>query len=395
MVNNDVTRCEKRDLRFEILRIVAMLIIIASHAAWHLSWMLHLYSGLDTNDNWTIASYYTVAQMGQIGVAIFFMITGYFMHNKEFALQRVLKTVAHVFLYSIILLLLVIALMCTVGLPAYMQAMFNAKNLAMTLMQSLLPILTNTFWFMTAYVVLLLMTPFINKLLGNMPKHVLEYGIAILILLAIMMIYGNFAGLFGSIEYAMLCYLLGVWAKAYSDQCKKWFTLRMAVLYAILGFVIMTAFNFLSLSGTSLGNVLNWFDLMQSGGGLRIISIFIAFASVASCHLNISPKIFCSSRIAPRVILMLSSATFGVYMLHDHPLVRQFIWSTMSSIGLPTLGFVKILSLIIIVVVVYAITTIIAVLLDRFIVKPLTKVIVSNRQTRKIVDEINARAQWQ
>lgn len=72
-----------RDLRFEILRIIAMLTIIACHAVWRLSWMLHAYSGTDVTPNLTVASYYTVVQCGQIGVVIFFMITGYFLYSKN------------------------------------------------------------------------------------------------------------------------------------------------------------------------------------------------------------------------------------------------------------------------------------------------------------------------
>lgn len=376
-----------RDLRFEILRIIAMLIIIASHAAWHLSWMLHAYSEMDVTPNFTVASYYTVGQWGQIGVVIFFMITGYFLYSKKFTMKRIMKTVLQVFLYSITVLLATLVAMRLVGAPEYIKAEFTGDLLLPTMLHTVLPILTNAYWFMTAYVVLLFLQPFINKLIDNISKKQFYVLIGLLSVLALWMELCGFAGLFGSIEYAVLCYLLGVWVNKYATHYKKFFTWSKVALYIVIGFIVVTLFNLISLEQTSLGKALNW--LGQIGCGLRVVSIFIGFVLVATFITNLPAKFLGIHKGFVNIVVPVSAATFGVYMLHDHPLIRQWLWSTMSSLSLPTDGILKVLALAIVVLIVYLVATIIAVILDK-VVHAITKCILSTNACRTMIARIDS-----
>lgn len=378
-----------RDLRFEILRIIAMLIIIASHAAWFLWWMLHVYSGMDVTPNLTVASYYTVAQWGQIGVVIFFMITGYFLYSKKFTVKRIMKTVLQVFLYSITVLLTALVAMRLVGAPEYIKAEFTGDSLLLTMLHALLPILTNSYWFMTAYVVLLFLQPFINKLIDNISKKQFYALIGLLSVLALWMELCGFAGLFGSIEYAALCYALGVWANKYLEKYKKYFTWPRLVTYIVMGFGAVTLFNLLALKQTDLGEALDWLQLVQSRGGLRLISVFIGLALVATFISNLPVKFLRSHKHIASIVTSASVATFGVYMLHDHPAVRQWVWSTMNSLLLPTDGILKILALAVVVLIVYLVATIIAIILDKA-VHAITKCILSTNACKTMIARIDS-----
>ena len=357
----------ERDLRFEVLRIIAMVIIVASHAAWHLSWVLHNYSGMDTAANIPVAMYYTIGQMGQVGVAIFFMITGYFMCKKPFKLSRIVKTVMQVFIYSMTIFAVVLLVRQSSSLPAYTEKMFESGTILLTILHSVLPILTNSYWFITAYVVLMFLAPLFNKLIDNLSRTAMRYLIIVLIMLCLWMVYGNFASLFGSVEYASLCYLLGAWIRRFGFGWRATLPVKRIMLCLISSVVAMTAFNYIALCNTSLGNTLNWMNLIQFGGGLRILSILVAFMLVMLFAVHVNPRMFAKNHFAKRLTLALVSTTFGVYLLHDNPLVMQYVWDVASNIPLNTNGLWRIGSFATVVAGVYLLSSALAYIFDRVV----------------------------
>ena len=80
---------KQRNLNIEVLRILAMFLIVACHATLHLPWLLHVDSNLDFLPGWKSALAYLVVQYGQVGVSIFFIISGYFLVRKTFTWQRI------------------------------------------------------------------------------------------------------------------------------------------------------------------------------------------------------------------------------------------------------------------------------------------------------------------
>ncbi|MFH7669448.1 acyltransferase family protein, partial [Enterobacter hormaechei] len=101
-----------RDSNFELLRIIAMLMIVGSHLAFHGIWrsqqndafvIYHMGSQI----NQWINSFLCVG--GQTGVAIFFIITGYYQINRNFNLKSIKNIYYQCVFYS--LLSLVIYLM--------------------------------------------------------------------------------------------------------------------------------------------------------------------------------------------------------------------------------------------------------------------------------------------
>ena len=74
---------KQRNLNIEVLRIIAMFLIVACHATLHLPWLLHVDSNLDFLPGWKSALAYAVVQYGQVGVSIFFIISGYFLYARH------------------------------------------------------------------------------------------------------------------------------------------------------------------------------------------------------------------------------------------------------------------------------------------------------------------------
>ena len=94
----------RRSTNFEVLRLLAMLMIVACHAVLHLSWYATPTPPVTALAALKGSFCYLVVQYGQVGVTLFFMISGYFLVNKPFKWSRVSKTWLQTWLYGMICL---------------------------------------------------------------------------------------------------------------------------------------------------------------------------------------------------------------------------------------------------------------------------------------------------
>ena len=81
-----------RSSNFELLRIISMLLIVASHYAYHGIWQFGTVNeGLWKTALFAKKLFTCFLEQGEVGVACFFMISGYFLIQKKSArLSRIL-----------------------------------------------------------------------------------------------------------------------------------------------------------------------------------------------------------------------------------------------------------------------------------------------------------------
>lgn len=133
------TERTERSSKYELLRIAAMLLIVLHHYICHgvrhslIPDMSMAYlSGLEFNR--TLTSFLIMG--GGIGNGIFFMLTGFFMFNKEYEFKRILKLIAQVYFYSIALMLVYYAVR---HLHIYKFPELKCANNTLVLLNSFLP----------------------------------------------------------------------------------------------------------------------------------------------------------------------------------------------------------------------------------------------------------------
>lgn len=142
-----------RNSNFEVLRIIAMALIILTHCCTHntvdyqIVYQEHFFSGLLLQ--W--------AMVGRLGVALFIMIFGYYGVKHSFNTKRLINLIVEVLTYSIVTYL-VISLID----PSWFSISGFVK--------SLLPIATHKYWFISAYVIFYLFTPLLNKGLRKLSR---------------------------------------------------------------------------------------------------------------------------------------------------------------------------------------------------------------------------------
>lgn len=132
----------KRQSAFELLRIIALVLITSCHFASHGVW---------PDQGSSILSDMALAFLtiwGEIGVNCFIMMSGYFMYSSTFKIKSLLKLILETVFYSYIIQLLFVGL--SIG-----------EEPLRYLVRSLLPISGGNYWFMTAYVAMYMTSPIV------------------------------------------------------------------------------------------------------------------------------------------------------------------------------------------------------------------------------------------
>ena len=145
---------ENRKSNVELLRIVAMLMIIGLHFFGYAN-AASIYDGVQSANSyfWKIAESFCVG-----GVNIFVLISGWFLTNKgSVNIRKIVDLIIQVAFWSGIGFLLI----CLFGISP-----FNIK----TMIKVMLPYFFGMRWFVTAYIIYFLLIPFLNAGLSALGK---------------------------------------------------------------------------------------------------------------------------------------------------------------------------------------------------------------------------------
>ncbi len=143
----------ERKSNIELLRVLAMILIVAHHVAVHSDF------GFPTdlitfNKLWI----QFIELGGKIGVNIFVLISGYFgVVARSIKPQKAIKLWLQIFTYSVVFFLISLK---------FLGEAFSLK----TMIKDFLPITYSNWWFASTYFVLYLLSPFLNRFLNSLDK---------------------------------------------------------------------------------------------------------------------------------------------------------------------------------------------------------------------------------
>lgn len=83
-------KMRERNSTIEMLRIFAMILVVMSHCAVH--------GGVVSNEA-KISNWFYIG--GEIGVAIFILISGYFMVDEKVSMKKMLRIIGEVWFYTV------------------------------------------------------------------------------------------------------------------------------------------------------------------------------------------------------------------------------------------------------------------------------------------------------
>ncbi len=297
-----IRSAHQRQSNIELLRIIAMFMIVAHHIAVH-SGFIFSSDSITANRLWI----QFIQMGGKIGVNIFVLISGYFgITTSSIKGNKVIRLWLQIFTYSAFFFLINLMLL---------HQSFGINDL----LKSFLPISFSAWWFASTYFILYILSPFINQFFNSLSQK--AYLKTLLLLTILWCILPTFISqnmqsnplLWFVFLYALSGYLrlhLNI-SKYKSKLCFIYtgililLTYLSAVIFDILG----TKFSFFSNHATY------FYDMQKLPVFLVSVLLFLGFL-----NLKISYK---------PIINVISSATFGVYLIHENMYIRYFLWKTL------------------------------------------------------------------
>ena len=355
---NPVNQKKVRNSNLELLRIISIIMIIAHHYA------VHGFGEVAYSFNKNVLE--ILHSGGKLGVDIFVLISGYYMINSKFTLNKFLKLASEVFTYSIAFFLFFYIFGPRVKLDL---------SIAM-------PITQNSFWFITCYVLLMLLTPFLNKACKNMSQKqhlsliavlTLMFPMPQLFLLTELKIYSNPLIIF------VLLYFIATYVRIYSDKikgsAKKHITVAVAV--TVFYWAILLLLNYLFYkTNYDFINKLIVYVKSQDSIFLIIIAteLLIGFSRMKPHYIN--------------WVNILASTSFGIYLIHDSDLTRYYILRFLLKTTTMVKSNLIIPHAILSVIIIYCIGAIIDLLRQNTVEKIINLII--DKYIMKLIDKLKA-----
>ena len=150
ILNNIKDQSLERNSNFELLRIIAMFEIVI----WHI--IIHG-KVIDTANPALSFILRIILFICITHVNSFAMISGYFQYDKKFKPKKIILLILTLFFYNFIINLIFFKMGITsIGL--------------FDLFMRMSPLASNNYWFLTSYIILYLISPFINRLINSLNK---------------------------------------------------------------------------------------------------------------------------------------------------------------------------------------------------------------------------------
>lgn len=291
MISNDIKPSEihlkePRNATFDLARIVAMFLIVSSHFLGHGGWINNMV-GANLVFAKLLRSFFYPA------VNVFVLSSAYYTckGNGKIRWKKIGKLYATLWFYSMLLFIV---------FTATKTQEFSSQGL----LSSLFPVICGKYWFFSAYVFFSLSTPFLNIVIRNISKKQhLVIALAGLILgslssdaSAIVQV-----GLQRGYSYLwfVLLYFIGSYIRIYDIKITRKTVFIPIILYCIT----IVAGCFVSVGHSSI---------LSSVGAILII--------LACKHVRIK------SQVASKTITYISGLMFGVYLIHDSPEIRGYMY---------------------------------------------------------------------
>ncbi len=291
----EVSQTNRRS-NLELLRIVSMILIVAHHYSVHGGFIL-------PNMNFNKVFIQILSLGGKLGVDCFVLITGYFMIQSKFRLEKAVKLWAQIWFYSVLFM----GIFYGFGFAEFQLEMF---------IKSIMPITYSMYWFATTYLVLYILTLFLNPAIKRMSRKqhlALIWTLGTLWSILPTFTNGDFG--YSSLGLFVLLYFIGSYFRLHpskwTNQCARSFLFGIIMYGIIIAFVFLI--DFLSVEFPELaGNETYLAGENKVTTILCAIGLFLGFKNLKMAY---HPWL---NRFA--------SSMFSVYLIQENYFIHPMLW---------------------------------------------------------------------
>lgn len=338
----------KRELKYEALRMFAMLLIVGAHFLSSDNWAVHTEASLQ--HSWFACLHNSLIMFGQVGVCLFVLISSYFLSLRTTSTRRrALGLWLHVEVYSVGLMLAYLVFERIHLLPSSETGYVTLRTAAI----SVFPVLGGAYWFISAFFVLTIASPYINKSLNQMPDELCCRVLGGLIFVVfIWRLINPQMSYYNDVLYLGTVYVTGYCIRRLSASLPKisfpvcLFIVAACFVCCVLGTRLFTSdLPFVSACGYGA------YILIAGSGASPVLSyvaavfIFIYVQGSESKVREQTPNSSLRDSLAIHFSLLarscvekFASATLGVYLIHENMFMKQLLWNRVFG-GLEPVGY--------------------------------------------------------
>ena len=307
---------KKREANFEMLRVIAMIMVVVLHYLSHSDSLIEL--GVPASAVRITGS--LIESFCIVAVNVWVLISGYFLSQSGFKLKRILQIICEIFFY-------------TVAISLVMQSVnvYHVKSgdTIFKTVQYFFPIASEHYWFATSYVMMYILSPVLNKGVQYLSRKQLKVTIMGLLLWFCFIksfIPVNFpTDDFGyGLKWFLCLYLIAAYIRKYDVKIVTGAG-RSALLYVVSCGLIFVMTIVLQMINARYGRFEYYFTVTSHynfilclTGALGVFSLFRYLKIREGFWANVART------VAP--------LTFGVYLFHEHLEIRTRWLFWMESI---------------------------------------------------------------
>ena len=304
---------KKRETNLELLRILAMLMVISLHYLGKGNALVEigdLYVSSPHIVNKLLA--WTLEVLSYGAVNIYMMISGYFLINSTARMEKPFKIVVQVFFYSAGIFLI---FYCLNQLPGYAFETYY-KGIFFT------PIASAHYWFASSYVFFYLLAPF--AALGMRKLNEVQHrGLMIIMLLLFSRLWKIILPQSAPIDdkgYGLMWFLTLFVVAAY---IRRFVPIKKKKRFLYLGIYFLASL-------FTLGSFFIVNMIYHATGRFEVfIQVLLEYNSPTIIVASVCLFLFFRTITIPdgffaKAILFVSPLTFGIYLIHEHFLLRDF-----------------------------------------------------------------------
>lgn len=298
----------KRDLRLDLVRVIAVLGVVTLHVVGSTSGLEQNKISLIISDLWL--------GLAHCSVNLFGLLSGYLKIDRKQHNASGLKILVSTLFWCLVM--------------AFLGAVFFHKTSVQDILVNIFPFLANRLWYISCYLFVFLCAPFLNFLANRLSRK--GYKRLLLILAVLMVIIPTVFMVepFGVVNkgysagWLIFLYLLGGFYKKFGFSHRM--TKRICGIVLVLSVILMVV------SKYGLMFIRNVLHSMFGIGGLISASILfepynsplVLLNSVLILYLCVNSRGIKSNAFG-KTIKWISTVSLGIYIIHAHPLVLDCI----------------------------------------------------------------------
>lgn len=295
----------KRDANIELLRILSMFFVLFLHALQK-SGLLEAIGAFSLPH----AAVWITRSLALVAVNCYVMISGYFLTTKKFKARSLVSLWLKTFFYS-------------TGVFCVLALLGQVKITPGSLLNAGLPVIMKEYWFVTVYMALYLVFPFLNLITEKLTQK--QFKGLLVVSLLIFSVWNtifpvsesfDITGGYSLVWFVILYLTAGYIRLYYKPKHSKYCCLAVYLAAGVIPGLSRIAITAFSQSLGFGGNHAQYLEVYNS------LPVFIASAALFLFFLRIR----INGKLAKKAILFVSPLTFGVYLIHEQLNLRYLLW---------------------------------------------------------------------